>query len=123
MSSPLALEVCELFCGAASSLWPKPTGHLSLSKSVVQLDPDQISAENIERETRVGRLLEMNMVELRKNAKKSGNGLPPAEAGGTGMLVRFTGLLDLGDVKLTLHTDESYTLTIMQPNEGVRVAR
>ena len=119
VSSPLPLEVCELFCGAASSLWPKPTGHLSLSNSVVQLNPDQITAENIERETRVGRLLEMNMVELRKNAKKSGNGLPPTESGGTGMLVRFTGLLDLNDVKLTLHTDESYTLTITQPDKGI----
>ncbi|XP_053973490.1 chitooligosaccharidolytic beta-N-acetylglucosaminidase isoform X1 [Hylaeus volcanicus] len=111
--SPFSLEVCELFCGASSSLWPKPTGHLSLSKRMVQLDPEKISIADLESLKEIGDLLGKNLALLKHNAQKSGRKLV-AESGGLGMLVRFTGILETSNVKLTLNTDESYTLTITE---------
>ncbi|XP_076621956.1 beta-hexosaminidase 1 [Colletes latitarsis] len=115
VNSPFSLEVCELFCGASSSLWPKPTGHLSLSKVMVQLDPDKISIADTDNGKEIGYLLARNMFLLRNGAKEFGGKL--AESGGVGMLVRFTETLESSNIKLSLDTDESYTLTVTQVDE------
>lgn len=115
--SPVPLEICELFCGASSSLWPKATGHLSLSKKMVHLDPEKISLVDTPVETQVEHLLERNVDLLRENAKNLNGKL--IESGGAGMVVRLTGLVKTDRVKLTLHTDESYSLTVTQVNETV----
>ncbi|XP_076280865.1 beta-hexosaminidase 1 [Lasioglossum baleicum] len=116
-SIPISLEVCELFCGASSSLWPKPTGHLSLSKAMVQLDPKLISIADLESGTRVKRLLEKNVLLLRKNAGKSRG--KSVDAGGYSLLLRFNGLNETEDIKLTLNTDESYTLAVSEVDKTV----
>ncbi|XP_003707555.1 beta-hexosaminidase 1 [Megachile rotundata] len=113
-TSPVPLEVCELFCDASSSLWPKPTGHLSLSRNMVHLDPEKISLSDAPSGTRVGYLLETNINLLRQKAKNVAGRL--TESGGTGMLVRLMGLVESDPVKLTLSTDESYTLNVIQAN-------
>ncbi|KOC64317.1 Chitooligosaccharidolytic beta-N-acetylglucosaminidase, partial [Habropoda laboriosa] len=115
VSAPLSLEMCELFCGASSSLWPKPTGHLSLSKSMVQLDPEKIAlSTDVKTETtQLGYLLEKNILLLKNNILKNYGG-KSRKNGGVGMLIRITGLNETDNIKLTLDTDESYILTVTQ---------
>ncbi|XP_076646966.1 beta-hexosaminidase 1 [Halictus rubicundus] len=116
-TTPISLEVCELFCGASSSLWPRPTGHLSLSKAMVQLDPKLISIADLESGTQIWRLLNENVLLLRKNAGKSRG--TPVKVGGYSMFVRCNGLLETDNVKLTLSTDESYTLAVSEVDKTV----
>ncbi|XP_003249914.1 chitooligosaccharidolytic beta-N-acetylglucosaminidase [Apis mellifera] len=112
--TPTSLEVCELFCDASSSLWPKPTGHLSLSKYMVQLDPDKILLVDLQNGTQIKYLLEKNIFLLKNNVKNSGK---LAKNGGMSMLIRCTGYEEINNIKLTLDTDESYTLTVIQIDE------
>ncbi|CAL7936188.1 unnamed protein product [Xylocopa violacea] len=115
--APFSLEVCELFCDSSSSLWPRPTGHLSLSKSMIQLDPDKILLASSHFGTRVEYLLERNVGLLINNVKSTGGVL--AKCGGVGMFIRYTGFNQTNNIKLTLDTDESYTLTVLQVNKTV----
>lgn len=112
------MEVCELFCDASSSLWPKPTGHLSLSKYMVQLDPDKILLVDLQNGTQIKYLLEKNIFLLKSNVKNSGK---LAKNGGMSMLIRCTGYEEINNIKLTLDTDESYTLTVIQIDEMVSI--
>ncbi|XP_043520160.1 chitooligosaccharidolytic beta-N-acetylglucosaminidase isoform X4 [Frieseomelitta varia] len=112
VTNPTSLEVCELFCDASSSLWPKPTGHLSLSKNMVQFDPDKIMLDDVQSGTQIKYLLERNIVLLKNIVKNIGGKL--ANAGGMEMLIRCKGYLEMNNIKLTLHTDESYNLTVIQ---------
>ncbi|CAK9803038.1 Chitooligosaccharidolytic beta-N-acetylglucosaminidase [Anthophora quadrimaculata] len=115
VNAPLPLEVCELFCGASSSLWPKPTGHLSLSKYMVQLDPEKITltTDTKSETTQLGYLLERNIVLLRNNILKDCEG-KFVKRGGMDMLIRIKGLNESENIKLSLDTDESYVLSVTQ---------
>ncbi|XP_076173464.1 beta-hexosaminidase 1 isoform X2 [Ptiloglossa arizonensis] len=84
---------------------------------MVQLDPDKISIADIENGKQIEHLLERNMLLLRNNVKKSGGKL--IETGGVGLLVRFQGIIETSNIKLTLHTDESYTLTVTQVDKAM----
>ncbi|KAK1123286.1 hypothetical protein K0M31_008908 [Melipona bicolor] len=112
MINPTSLEVCELFCDASSFLWPKPTGHLSLSKNMVQFDPDKIRLDDVQSGTQIKYLLERNIVLLKNIVKNIGGKL--ANVSGMEMLIRCKGYLEMNNIKLTLHTDESYNLTVIQ---------
>lgn len=81
---------------------------------MVQIDPEKIVTADVERETRLGRLLEKNIDLLRRNVK---NGL--ARGNGASLIVRFTGILETNDIKLTLRTNEKYSLLITQTNSTV----
>lgn len=117
VTEPISLEVCELFCGASSSLWPKPTGHLSLSKNMVPLNPDKILLGDVQTGTQIEYLLERNIFLLRNTIKNIGGKL--ANGGGVGMLIQCKGYLEDNNIKLTLHTDESYNLTVTQTDKTV----
>ncbi|XP_029052916.1 chitooligosaccharidolytic beta-N-acetylglucosaminidase isoform X1 [Osmia bicornis bicornis] len=123
MKLAVPLEICELFCDASSLLWPKATGHLSLSKKMVHLDPEKIELIDTPSGTQVEHLLERNMDLLRENAKNLNGKLIESGDGGAGMVVRFTGLVKTDRIKLTLHTDESYSLTVTQVNETLLETR
>ncbi|KZC13638.1 Chitooligosaccharidolytic beta-N-acetylglucosaminidase [Dufourea novaeangliae] len=84
---------------------------------MVQLDPDRISMADIDTDTKIRYLLEANVILLRNNAKKSVREL--AESGGAGMFIRFAGFLENSNVKLTIDTDESYTLAVTQVDKAV----
>ena len=115
VTEPISLEVCELFCSASSSLWPKPTGHLSLSKNMVQLNPDKILLGDVQTGTQIEYLLERNILLLKNTVKNIGGKL--ANGGGLGMLIQCKGYLEDNNIKLTLHTDESYNLTVTQTDK------
>lgn len=49
--SAISLNTCQMFCGDAGLLWPKPTGSISLGDSIVKIDLNQVKlAESFEDE-------------------------------------------------------------------------
>ncbi|XP_031835278.2 beta-hexosaminidase 1 isoform X1 [Nomia melanderi] len=72
---------------------------------------------NLKNGTQIRHLLEENVILLRKNAKKSVSKL--LETGGSVMFLRFIGILETDNIKLTLHTDESYTLTVSKVDKSI----
>ncbi|KAL6421845.1 hypothetical protein ACFW04_010982 [Cataglyphis niger] len=110
--NPVALSVCQLFCGEAGILWPKPTGHLSIGKTTVPLDPENIVLTGISTQTACGNLLQKNVEYLKEEKKRLGGSITP-NTGGTKLVIRFNEGINLDDVKLTLDTDESYTLRVV----------
>lgn len=90
---------------------------MSLSRNMVHLDPEKISLSDARSGTRVGYLLETNIDLLRQKAKNLTGKL--TESGGAGMLVRLMGIVENDPVKLTLSTDESYSLNVIQANDTV----
>jgi len=110
-NNPVALSVCQLSCSQGGTLWPKPTGHLSISTTVTQLDPDKIVLSGISTQTIVGHLLQKNLDRLKENAKKL-SGPVTLKDGGTGLVIRFNEGIKVDDAKLTLNTNESYILQI-----------
>jgi len=110
-TNPVAFSVCQLSCGQGGILWPKPTGHMSIGKTVVQLNPENITLAGISTQTVVGNLLQRNIDRMKENAKKF-SGPVSLNAGGIGLVIRFKEELDLNNAKLTLETDESYTLQV-----------
>ncbi|XP_066589090.1 chitooligosaccharidolytic beta-N-acetylglucosaminidase [Prorops nasuta] len=113
---PASLGVCQLFCGQYGTLWPKPTGHVSIGNRVVQLDPDNIDLEGLSTRTAAGGLLKKNVELLKKNVRRMGGKL--AKSGGTRLVVHVDHNLNVNDVKLTLDTNESYTLQIRPLSDG-----
>lgn len=85
---------------------------MSIGKTVVQLNPENIVLAGISTQTVVGNLLQRNVVHIKENAKKLG-GPVSLSAGGTGLVIRFKEGLNLDNIKLTLKTDESYTLQMI----------
>lgn len=84
---------------------------MSIGKTVVHLNLDSITLAGISTQTVVGNLLQRNVMRMKENARKlSGPG--SLNAGGTKLVVHFKEGLDVDDAKLTLKTDESYTLQI-----------
>lgn len=113
-SNPVALKVCQLSCGQGGTLWPKPTGHLSLGNTVVQLNPGNIVLTGISQQTVVGNLLQKNVERLEENIKKLAGPLM-LKGGGVGLKIHIASEdLKVDDAKLTLETDENYTLRIAQ---------
>lgn len=104
-------------CGDGGAFWPKPTGHLSLGKTVIPLDPDNISLTGISVQTAAGNLLQRNVELLKANAKKLGSF---AKGDGSGLVIRIDQGLDVNDAKLTLNTDEGYALRVAQIDGRVR---
>ncbi|XP_015189390.1 PREDICTED: chitooligosaccharidolytic beta-N-acetylglucosaminidase [Polistes dominula] len=111
ITSPMSLKVCQFFCGDSGSLWPKPTGHLSLGNSVIPLDVNDISLNGIDLNTKVGDLLQENVNILKENIKKLGT---PVDNNGVGLIINVNDIHELHHVQLTLDTDESYKLQIYQ---------
>ncbi|XP_014206316.1 chitooligosaccharidolytic beta-N-acetylglucosaminidase [Copidosoma floridanum] len=119
VTTPLALSVCQLFCGEALSLWPKPTGHVSVDNVAINLDPDSITLSGVDSHSQVGQLLRENVERLRRNVKRLAPGAK-GTGGAHGLTVRVIGKFDLRKASLTLDTPENYTLKVYQDNEHQR---
>ncbi|XP_014613786.1 PREDICTED: chitooligosaccharidolytic beta-N-acetylglucosaminidase [Polistes canadensis] len=111
ISSPMSLKVCQLLCGDSGSLWPKPTGHLSLGNSILPLNVNDIRLNGIDLNTKVGDLLQENINILKENIKKLST---PVDNSGVGLIINVNDIHELNHVQLTLDTDESYKLQIYQ---------
>ncbi|XP_032672325.1 chitooligosaccharidolytic beta-N-acetylglucosaminidase [Odontomachus brunneus] len=116
-SNPLALGVCQLSCGDGGTLWPKPTGHLAIGNTVVQLNPNDIVLGDISQQTVVGNLLQKNIDRLKNNIKNLSGPLTLKD-GGARLTIHFTKDLNVDNAKLTLETDESYTLQVSLGDGG-----
>ncbi|XP_017890303.1 chitooligosaccharidolytic beta-N-acetylglucosaminidase [Ceratina calcarata] len=113
VTAPLSSEVCELHCGSSSVLWPRPTGHLSLSNNMIKIDPKNILLiDSYNSGSQVSYLLERNLLLLRNKLKSKS-----AVVGGASMNIRCTGIQETKNIRLTLNTDESYTLTVTKLDE------
>ncbi|XP_043287535.1 chitooligosaccharidolytic beta-N-acetylglucosaminidase-like [Venturia canescens] len=117
VKTPQSLGVCQLFCGEAGALWPKPTGHLSLGNYVAHLDPSKMSLRGVITRTSVGGLLLRNVDRMKKNANKMADG--KFRAGGMGMEIYVSGIKNLNDARITLDTNENYSLKIYQQDGAV----
>ncbi|KAL1452772.1 hypothetical protein WDU94_006969 [Cyamophila willieti] len=40
------LRICHLTCGQYGSLWPKPTGHVTIGSDIIAFNPNQIAFTN-----------------------------------------------------------------------------
>ncbi|KAJ8684485.1 hypothetical protein QAD02_020277 [Eretmocerus hayati] len=114
-TAPLALDVCQLFCGTGA-LWPQPTGHMSLGNHVAKLDPDDITLSGIDQRSHVGQLLQENVERLRSNIKSLSRSTPTTK--GYGLTINVIPDFDVNNAKLTLNTKESYTLKIHKGESG-----
>ncbi|XP_031786714.1 chitooligosaccharidolytic beta-N-acetylglucosaminidase isoform X2 [Nasonia vitripennis] len=120
VTTPLALSVCQLFCGEAGAIWPKPTGHMSFGNFVARLDPDDIVLSGIDLRSNVGQLLQENVDRLKENVKT----LPGSKAikKGYGLTINVDAQFDVTSAKLTLGTSEAYTIAIHQQEDGELIA-
>lgn len=84
---------------------------MSIGKTVVQINPERITLAGISTQTVVGNLLQRNVIRMKENAKKL-SGPVTLNAGGTGLVIHFKEGLNLSNAKMTLETDESYTLQV-----------
>lgn len=71
----------------------------------------------ISTQTVVENLLQRNVDRLKEGAKRLGGSVTPNT--GTKLVIRFNEGLNLADAKLTLNTDESYTLRVAAVNGQV----
>lgn len=84
---------------------------------MVQVDPEKISLVNIQTGTQIEHLLEKNIAFLRYNVMNFDGKL--ANSGGLEMRIQCIGYDDTNNIKLTLDTDESYSLTVTQLDKSV----
>ncbi|XP_046477221.1 chitooligosaccharidolytic beta-N-acetylglucosaminidase [Neodiprion pinetum] len=117
ITTPLSLGVCQLFCGEAGALWPRPTGHLSLGNFVLQLNPNEIHLhDSSSARTESSSLIAKN-IEILKNDLRTMGG-DRLKSGGRGLIVHLGPRISSENVKLTLETDESYILQISELGDG-----
>lgn len=119
VSSPMSLKVCKLLCLDNGSLWPKPTGHLSLGNSVLPLNVNEINLSGVNANTKVGGLLNENLIIFKENVRKLGKVTTNV---GVGLTIQITNVQNPNDVQLTLDTDESYKLQIQQADDKSMIA-
>lgn len=114
----MSLDVCQLFCGEAGALWPKPTGHLSLGNFVLQLNPDEIqlhTSGNL-RGTTISALIRENIEIVKKDIGSMGGS--KVKSGGRTLIVHLGSRIAPNDTQITLGTDESYILQISELDDG-----
>lgn len=123
-TTALSLPACRLLCSTAAGLWPRPTGAVTIStdKPLVQLNVNDVDVQA------PGVVLKNDDVDLVTAAATRFKSLlgkvgtaEARESGGQSMVVELY-LLDKGAAsELTLHTDESYKLTVKQVDGHVKV--
>lgn len=119
MTAPLALSVCQMFCGEASGVWPKPTGHMSVGNFVAKLDPDRIVLNGVDVSNYAGQLLQANIDRLTYNVKALvGNRASSSSSGGYGLTINIASQFADQTPRFNLKTAENYTLKIMQQENG-----
>lgn len=120
----LSLPACRLFCSTAAGLWPRPTGPVTIStdKPLVQLNVNDIDvqAPGVVPKNNDTDLVTAAATRFKTLLGKVGTA-EARESGGQSMVVELH-LSDNGAAdELTLHTDESYKLTVKQVDGHVKV--
>ncbi|KAJ8891061.1 hypothetical protein PR048_010570 [Dryococelus australis] len=116
-----SLDTCKLLCGKYRTLWPRPTGEVSLGDSVLTISPNSITAEL----SQTGRQLSPKVNELFRNAAKEfqknvmnlANGSGPVRSVGRSLLVECS-ISDTVLSSFKSDTDERYQLQISEASNG-----
>ena len=106
--------MCQLFCGDAGALWPKPTKHYSIDNRTVHLDPEKIRSIGIQSGTKVDILLQKNLEKFKKHVQNLS--FRKSQSNGNALTIHF--IVTSDHVSMTLDTDESYVLSISQNVDG-----
>ncbi|CAD6208082.1 GSCOCT00010351001.2-RA-CDS [Cotesia congregata] len=113
---PKSLEVCQLLCGDAGALWPKPTGSYSLGTSIKTINPKEVWLNLDNPKSKVGKLLIRKIENFRSNFKNLKAKSPTSSS--VGLHIIITGLKNYDDAALTLGINEGYTLNIRPENSS-----
>ncbi|KAG7199186.1 hypothetical protein KM043_018061 [Ampulex compressa] len=108
--SPRPLEICQLFCGESGALWPKPTGHYSLTEATVHVDPENVVLAGVDTQSQLGSLLQGSVAVFKNNVRQLGG--KALESGGAKLSIRFEIEEQAEAVTFSLDSAESYVLQI-----------
>lgn len=114
-ATALSLPACRLFCGSYGSLWPRPTGEISLGNYLIHLNINSLDVIG-PRETPISDLVTAASNRFIQQIQN----LVPEESsasGGRSLVVN----LEVSNTtvnKLTWETDESYTLKVEEMSDG-----
>lgn len=109
----LNLAACRLLCSAGAGIWPRPTGPVTIStdKPLVQLNVNDVDIKAVGFEQ--NELVAAASARFKNLLTKIGTA-EARNAGGLSLVVELH-LSDNGAVtELTLHTNETYQLTVTQ---------
>lgn len=116
----VSLAVCRLYCNEdVGTIWPKPTGAVSISNDVVKINPQDIifKTEHFKKEPAYWNMAtdRFKQMQQKKLPKKYG-----VQTGGKTLLIDVTSETD--DMTFTLDTFEGYSFKITEDGNGVHVA-
>jgi hexosaminidase len=106
IQTAISLSVCRMFCGDdIGTLWPKPTGDVTVKNYVMQIDPDQIRFRTA--------TYRKYWTEMEDRFKQQIKAMIPknTEVNGGGRTLLIEILMDNDEMELTTETDESYKMT------------
>lgn len=114
----VSLQVCRIFCGTdPGTLWPKPTGAVNLKNVMAKINVDSVTltASNQQDHQRFwdenkDRLLKQIKSKIPRNVKVDG-----------GKKLRIDVVVETNDAKLTMNTNESYTIVTVDRDDAVDV--
>lgn len=104
----ISMAECKLTCSGDGMLWPLPSGPMTLAKTVKPIDIAQLS-EQIEAPNAAKELMNSAIVVFKQRLGLTNNN-NNAQAAGTSLHLSVE--IKSDEVRLTLHTIESYELTI-----------
>uniref|UniRef100_A0A0A1WSJ6 Beta-hexosaminidase n=1 Tax=Zeugodacus cucurbitae TaxID=28588 RepID=A0A0A1WSJ6_ZEUCU len=121
----ISLPVCRLFCGdnVPGTIWPRPSGLVNFDSYMLTIDPDniQFSVPTLSKQAHLWVAIKERFMQLLYASVPNKNVL---KKGGRQLIVNVELPSTLADVvpKLTLDTDESYTLQISSSNNSAATA-
>ncbi|KAF2899729.1 hypothetical protein ILUMI_06455 [Ignelater luminosus] len=115
-NTAISLSACQLLCSGYGSLWPQPTGEISIGNVLVHINFNSIDILEGRGENSVASLIRAGG----KNFKKQIESLATPRAinsGGKSLIVTMD-IADPEKTQLTLDTDESYSLKVSETSDG-----
>nr|XP_023027673.1 chitooligosaccharidolytic beta-N-acetylglucosaminidase [Leptinotarsa decemlineata] len=113
--SALSLAACRLFSSDSAGIWPKATGDVSIGNVLAKININSIDVVPVSTEAPASALLRSAAKEFQKDIEASVRG--NIKAGGKSVIVNVD-IKKPSVSRLTLDTDESYTLNISELSDG-----
>ncbi|KAF2899728.1 hypothetical protein ILUMI_06454 [Ignelater luminosus] len=115
-SSATSLAACQLSCSGYGSLWPQPTGEISLGSILVPINFDNIDVFEGRSDSSVTSLIRASGKNFKKQIESLAI-LKSINSDGKSLIVSID-IADPEKTQLTLDTDESYSLKVSETSEG-----
>lgn len=116
----VSLSVCRLYCNEdVGTIWPKPTGTVSMSNDVVKINPQDIifKTENFKKEPAYWNMATDRFKQMQQKKLPTKYSI---KSGGKTLLIDVTSETD--DMTFNLDTFEGYNFKITEDSNGVHVA-